>query len=191
MLLYDAFMNSPMLNEKYWDTLLHLGWRGPRDILAYYGDNTSLHFIIRSCIDLKYKMLLLEKSLELHADLNQKTLGPSKATPLMLACKKQNEVEITKWLLKNGANVNAMDISNETVVFWLRNVFYDKKTRKEFLNLYLEAGLDVNLKDHNQKTILDYPDFSQIISVWESKKIKKELTHSLPKTINASFKKKI
>lgn len=85
-----------------------------------------------------------------HFDVNQPDeLGVS---PLMLAVKR-GSLDAAKYLVDNGANVNAVDNEGRNVLFYL---YKDYEPDKQLLQYLITQGVDVNHLDKSGKNVLFY-----------------------------------
>ena len=102
---------------------------------------TALHYLVRHKYELKDHpkvIKILERFLSLQVDVD--ILGKNDETPLHQAVMRDNEFTV-KFLLENGANVNAVNDSNTSPLF------YAVGTRSlKLIELLLRHGADPTIK---------------------------------------------
>ena len=64
-------------------------------------------------------------------------------------------LDLIKFLLENGANINDRNIKGTTVLMYAKD-FCLKTKNGELFNYLLSQGADISLCDYNGKTVLDY-----------------------------------
>ena len=74
---------------------------------------------------------------------------------LILACVNEN-INIAKQLIKNGADINATNPKGTTVFMYAKTPVIRKHGKTDFLEFLLENGADINAQDNFGKTVLDY-----------------------------------
>ncbi|RNC88503.1 MAG: ankyrin repeat domain-containing protein [Allomuricauda sp.] len=76
-------------------------------------------------------------------------------TGLIMACFNEQE-QVVKLLLANGANINATNHKGTTVFMYAKTPVQQKQTQVGLLTYLLEQGADINAKDRKGLTVLDY-----------------------------------
>ena len=109
--------------------------------------NTALIFAIENS-NLKMVKLLVEAG----ADVNQANQIGNNITPLMYAIQSRSITDIPVYLIQAGANVNAVNTSNQTVLFYAC-----EGTNLKLTEVLLSVGADVNVVDVFGRTALFYP----------------------------------
>ena len=117
-----------------------------RNVLLWQIENSKSLAIIKVLVE------------QYHFDVNQ----PDEAgtSPLMLAAKrkdlfaeKQRELNIAKYLVDNGANINAVDNEGRNVLFYL---YKDYEPAKRLLQYLITQGINVNHLDKSGRNVLFY-----------------------------------
>ncbi len=88
-------------------------------------------------------------------------------TGLVVACHAE-QYEVAKYLIHQGADVNAMNQKGTTVFMYAKSPVLTSADYR-ILELLLSAGSDINAKDMFDKTALDYvleKDNSEHLSQW-------------------------
>lgn len=80
---------------------------------------------------------------------------PEGWTGLVISCFNEN-IEIAKFLLENGANINHANKKGTTVLMYAKTPVLKNQRNTAFLAYLLENGADINAVDIFRKTILDY-----------------------------------
>ena len=76
-------------------------------------------------------------------------------TGLVMACFNENRA-IAKFLIKNGANINATNHKGTTIFMYAKTPIQQKQTDTSFLKYLLDNGADINALDHKGLSVLDY-----------------------------------
>lgn len=76
-------------------------------------------------------------------------------TGLIMACFNQNN-DVAKYLVENGANVNAANQNGTTVFMYAKTPVQKKPQETELLSYLLAHGADINALDNRHWTVLDY-----------------------------------
>ncbi|MDA7521079.1 ankyrin repeat domain-containing protein [Verrucomicrobia bacterium] len=76
-------------------------------------------------------------------------------TGLIMACYNQNNEE-AKFLVENGANVNATNQNGTTVFMYAKTPIQKFPKKTELLAYLLDHGANINALDNRHKSVLDY-----------------------------------
>lgn len=104
-------------------------------------------------------ILSLQKYFHKHYLEEQTTEG---WTPLMVACY-NNALNCACFLLKNGANVNAVNFKGTSVLMYAKDGAI-KSGRTTIADVVLSYKPDIFLKDYNDKTVFDYLSGGSLIT---------------------------
>lgn len=97
-------------------------------------------------VEFTSKTAIINKLVQLGADINLPVTNPTASLPLHLACLNQN-YNIVKFLLERGVNVNAANNMNMTPVFFTLH-------NENIIKLLFDHHADMNHKDNNNDTPL-------------------------------------
>jgi ankyrin repeat protein len=87
----------------------------------------------------------------------------NKQTSLMIAAKHNNHIDIIKYLLRKGLDVNAKDTLGKTPLFYaLEN---DMENKEEIIIELLKNGADKNIVDRKGNKAVDYTDNKKITNI--------------------------
>ena len=93
--------------------------------------------------------------------------GLNRWTPLLFATY-HKKIEVARMLLKQGANLNAVDKYGRTplhlvIKYWSWSSGEEKDNdRKEFVQLLIDKGADLTMRDEKGKSVLDLCSFHEI-----------------------------
>ncbi len=82
-------------------------------------------------------------------------------TGLVLAVYNEN-VKIAKYLISNGADVNASNFKGTTVFMYAKTPILEKPTQIKFLDYLISVGANINSVDVFGKTVLDYVEEKKV-----------------------------
>jgi len=117
--------------------------------LVSCGDRTEGNTFLKNVS--KKNISAIKKQLTQGEDINQQATK-SGYTGLHIATNKGDK-KMIKFLLENKADPNIKDNKGQTVIFLLLKTFYDKG---EILQLLIDAGADINLKNADANTLWEY-----------------------------------
>lgn len=81
--------------------------------------------------------------------------SPEGWTGLIISCFNEN-IEIARFLINNGANVNATNKKGTSVFMYAKSPVLNKKGSIAILELLLDEGANINHIDCYEKSVLDY-----------------------------------
>jgi len=120
---------------------------GTKDLNSDFKLESILHYAINNSEDNYFKTI--ELLINNGADINSHHSEFSE-TPLHKLCARLNpKIDVITMLLKKGAEVNAINISGKTPVFYCSFNY-----SVELLNLLVKYGADINIKDKYKNTLL-------------------------------------
>lgn len=76
-------------------------------------------------------------------------------TGLIMACFNEN-IELAKYLIANGADINATNHKGTTVFMYAKTPIQTKQNDTAFLAYLLDQGANINALDNKGKSVLDY-----------------------------------
>ena len=76
-------------------------------------------------------------------------------TGLVISCFNQN-LEITKFLIENGADLNHSNSKGTTVLMYAKTPVLENQRNTTLLQYLLDKGANINARDKFFKTVLDY-----------------------------------
>ena len=138
--------------------------------LSSYLHGTALGMAIENC-DSPVSIFLIENG----ADYNQICVEDSGANHLMVAVF-HNNVEIVKYLLNKGMDINQKDSEGKTVLMWATQV--GSSASLEMIDLLIENGANIRSRDNEGRTILDH--LHQIYTAFEVRNHLEELYKETP-----------
>lgn len=144
--LTDEAVNELLEKNKKFSSIVHTS----RSFLSLTG-NDLLFKALKQCYEKKYETIA-EDLINEEIDVNTQEAS-SLFTPLLLAIKHQASEKIIKLLIDHGADINAQD-SYEKTPLHLAMLTY-LSLNDERINILLSAHPNVNLKDHEQCTVLN------------------------------------
>jgi ankyrin repeat protein len=91
-------------------------------------------------------------------------------TGLIMACFNEN-IELAKYLIENGADINATNHKGTTVFMYAKTPIQAKQHDTAFLAYLLDQGADINALDNKGKSVLDYVSENgyKILAEWLKK----------------------
>jgi len=120
---------------------------GTKDLNSDFKLESILHYAINNSEDNYFKTI--ELLINSGADINSHHSEFSE-TPLHKLCARINpKIDVITMLLKKGAEVNAINISGKTPLFYCSFNY-----SVELLNLLVKYGADINIKDKYKNTLL-------------------------------------
>ena len=128
-------------------------------------ENTIFLNINDKLIDAIYfdnKVIKVKKLIESGADINYIDTSNDNMTPLMVSIVR-NRIEITKYLIENGADTNSQDVDGKTPLMYAGSM-----NSFEMVQLLIEAGVDWNIKDDNGDDFFELLDDEMIKDVIEN-----------------------
>ena len=92
------------------------------------------------------------------------TTVDSKDLQSLLEATYHRKIAITSFLLKQGANVNAVDMYGKTAMHYIlkdkhyssKGLTIDGNIVKKFIRLFIDNGADLTIKDVNGKSVFDF-----------------------------------
>lgn len=96
-------------------------------------------------------------------------------------------LETARWLIEQGVDINQGDIEQSTPLMYTA-----VKNLAEFSKLLIDSGVDIQTRDNNGFTALDYARQSEafvVIELIQSKQVKKQLENKLPQSDSSLSKK--
>ena len=119
---------------------------------AVIDDNVTKDIFFEACKTGNVKIVKLFIN-NTNNDINCQT--PEGWTGLIISCFNQQE-EIAKLLIENGANINYINPKGTTVFMYAKTPILNNQKDTVFLNYLLENGANINALDIYNKTVLDY-----------------------------------
>ena len=120
---------------------------GAKDLSSDFKLVSILHYAIDNCQNNYFKTieLLINNGADINSHQSKLT-----ETPLHRLCARiKPQIDVITMILKNGADVNAINVSGKTPVFYCSFNY-----SVELLNLLVKYGADINIKDKYKNTLL-------------------------------------
>lgn len=149
--LYQLVRDHNLLNKPAPEIMRTLVENGA-DLNELQKDEKSAFFRVLSdmAVNKSLNYDLLGELINLGADVNTRE-GTYNQTPLLYISELFRDVEIMRFLIRNGADVNARDNLGRTPILHC----VDGLGKKEAIDLLLDSGADVFLKDSSGKNAID------------------------------------
>lgn len=120
---------------------------GAKNLNSNFKEESILHYAINNSQNNYFE--IIELLINNGVDINNHH-SRFLETPLHKLCARMTpHIDVISMLLKKGAEVNAINISGKTPVFYLSFNY-----SVELLNLLVEYGADINIKDKYKNTLL-------------------------------------
>lgn len=120
---------------------------GAKDLSSDFKLVSILHYAIDNCQNNYFKTieLLINNGADINSHQSKLT-----ETPLHRLCARiKPQIDVITMILKKGADVNAINVSGKTPVFYCSFNY-----SVELLNLLVKYGADINIKDKYKNTLL-------------------------------------